>query len=42
MKTAGSIHLFKNYRHAKTRTCKIKMKIYLGYHKNRLGGQFDF
>ena len=41
-KTAGSIHLFQNYRHASTWKSKIKMKLHLGYHRNLLeGGQCD-
>ena len=32
-----------NYRHNKTRKCKTKLKLYLGYFRNRLeGGQYDF
>ena len=33
----------KNYRHAKTRKCKTKIKLHLGCYRNRLkGGQHDF
>ena len=42
-KSAGSIHLFKKYMHNKTGKCKIKLKLYLGYFRNRLeGGQCEF
>ena len=41
-KTA-EVFTYSNYRHAKTVKCKIKMKLHLGYHRNRLeGGQHDF
>ena len=35
--------LIQNYRYAKTRKCKIKLNLYLGYYRNRLeGGQHGF
>ena len=42
-KTAGSIHLFKNYGHTETRKYQIKYKLFLGYFRNRLErSQYDF
>ena len=42
-KTAEKHTFIQNYRHAKTRKYKIKMKLHLGYYTNRLeGDQHDF